>query len=211
MPWKVDSSALLVKLNGTRMAARSPRRDGPESPANGEPLHLELSVLAGSASRAYTSPMRPPGTPGPIETVLVALNEADVRYLVVGGVAVVLHGRLRTTADLDLWLDLSPSNVARAASALAALGYRPRAPVRLEDFADPKARREWVEEKGLIVFSLWNDKSPLEVDLFVREPFDFESAHSRGLVVPLESTEARVIGWEDLLTLTRGSGRPQDL
>jgi hypothetical protein len=38
---------------------------------------------------------------GPIETVLATLNEAGVRYLVVGGVAVVLHGHLRTTADLD--------------------------------------------------------------------------------------------------------------
>jgi hypothetical protein len=155
--------------------------------------------------------MCPSGTPGLIERILVALNEARVRYLVVGGVAVVLHGRLRTTANLDLWLDLSPENLARAVSALAALGYRPRAPVRLEDFANPESRRNWVEEKGLLVFSLWNEKSPLEVDLFVREPFDFEAAHSRGLVVPLESTEARIIGLEDLQKMKRGAGRPQDL
>ena len=39
---------------------------------------------------------------GEIEAVLDSLNQARVRYLVVGGVAVVLHGYLRTTADLDL-------------------------------------------------------------------------------------------------------------
>lgn len=155
--------------------------------------------------------MCPSGTPGPIEKVLVALNDAHVRYLVVGGVAVVLHGRLRTTADLDLWLDLTPENLARAVTALATLGYRPRAPVRFEDFADPVARRTWVEEKGLLVFSLWHEESPLEVDLFVHEPFDFESAHARGLLVPLESTEARIIGLEDLLAMKRRAARPQDL
>jgi hypothetical protein len=41
-----------------------------------------------------------------IEQVLAALNAENVRYLVVGGVAVVLHGHLRTTADLDLVVEL---------------------------------------------------------------------------------------------------------
>jgi hypothetical protein len=48
---------------------------------------------------------------GEIEAVLDALNRAQARYLVVGGVAVVLHGYLRTTADLDLVLHLTPDNV----------------------------------------------------------------------------------------------------
>ncbi|HEX2251636.1 MAG TPA: hypothetical protein VHQ65_00040 [Thermoanaerobaculia bacterium] len=64
---------------------------------------------------------------GDIEQVLKALGRAEVRYLVVGGVAVVLHGYLRATADLDLLLALDEVNVRRAVSALEALGYRPRA------------------------------------------------------------------------------------
>lgn len=44
---------------------------------------------------------------GEIEQVSEALNRARVRYLVVGGVAVALHGYLRTTADLDLVVQLS--------------------------------------------------------------------------------------------------------
>ena len=49
-----------------------------------------------------------------IERVFGALNESGVRYLVVGGVAAVLHGHLRTTGDLDLYVDLAPDNVLRA-------------------------------------------------------------------------------------------------
>jgi len=51
---------------------------------------------------------------GEIEGILDALNRAHVRYLIVGGVAVVLHGYLRTTAALDLIIQLDRDNVLRA-------------------------------------------------------------------------------------------------
>jgi len=57
---------------------------------------------------------------GAIESVLSALNAAGVRYLVVGGVAVVLHGHLRTTADLDLIVQSSREDVLKAVRALRA-------------------------------------------------------------------------------------------
>src|SRR5262245_15818038 len=103
---------------------------------------------------------------GDIERVLEALNAAGVRYLVVGGVAVVLHGHLRTTADLDLVVQLDRDNVLRAMRALTDLGYRPRAPVSAETFADEEVRESWVRDKGLTVFSLWSSRTPtMEVDL----------------------------------------------
>ncbi len=168
-------------------------------------------VLAGYEPRAYTRHMPRADATRPIESVLVALNAAHVRYLVVGGVAVVLHGRLRTTADLDLWVELEPENLKRAVAALSALGYVPRAPVRFDEFADAEMRRAWVEEKGLVVFSLWRRDSALEVDLFVRDPLEFAAAHSRALVVTLDTTDACVVGLDDLLTMKRNAARAQDI
>jgi hypothetical protein len=148
---------------------------------------------------------------GEIEAILDALNRAHVRYLVVGGVAVVLHGYLRTTADLDLVIQLERENVRRAMSALSELQYRPRAPVPAEAFAEPSAREQWIREKGLEVFSLWSPAHPtLEIDIFVSEPFDFDAVYSRALRVPLEKTEAFVIALEDLIALKRQVGRPRD-
>ncbi len=46
------------------------------------------------------------------EPVLAALDAAGVRFVVVGGVAVVLHGHPRMTADLDLVVDLTASRLA---------------------------------------------------------------------------------------------------
>jgi predicted nucleotidyltransferase len=148
----------------------------------------------------------------PIEQVLSALNASGVRYLVVGGVAVVLHGHLRTTADLDLVVSLEPANAGMAIQALTGLGYRPRAPVAAERFADATERATWIAEKGLTVFSLWSDLTPsLEVDLFVREPFDFEQAWARRVTVMLDTTTATVVALQDLLVLKREARRPQDL
>ena len=149
---------------------------------------------------------------GELERVFEALNEAKVRYLVVGGMAVVLHGHLRTTQDLDLVIQLSPENVRAALDALAALGFRPRAPVPLLDFADPEKRERWRREKNLVVFSLWSSDLPdFTLDLFAQEPFDFDGVFSRALRVPFERTEATVVSLADLIELKRKSGRPLDL
>lgn len=149
---------------------------------------------------------------GDIERVLAALNQAQVRYLVAGGVAVVLHGYLRTTADLDLVVQLEPDNTRRALRALASLGYSPRAPVPAEEFADAGIREHWIREKNLEVFSLWSTENPgLEVDLFVREPFDFDEVYESSKELPLETTTVRVVPRLVLIEMKKLAGRPRDL
>lgn len=65
--------------------------------------------------------------------VFSALNDAGVRYVVVGDLAVLAHGVLRATSDIDIVLDLEESNVGRATEALSALGFQPLIPVPLAD------------------------------------------------------------------------------
>ena len=133
--------------------------------------------------------------------------------MVVGGVAVVLHGYPRFTADLDLVVELTASNASAAIAALQTLRYRPRAPVQAEDFADEDIRASWRDEKGLTVFSLWSPSYPgTEVDLFVEEPFDFGEAWSRRLEALLDDgTTVQVVGIDDLRTLKASVGRPKDV
>jgi len=150
---------------------------------------------------------------GALIEIFRALDDTEVRYLVVGGVAVVLHGYPRFTADLDLVLELTASNAAAGVAALQTLGYRPRAPVRAEDFADEDIRANWREEKGLTVFSLWSPSYlGTEVDLFVEEPFDFGEAWSRRLDAVLDDgTTVHVVGIDDLRALKARVGRPKDV
>ncbi len=148
---------------------------------------------------------------GDIERLLTQLTAAGVRYLVVGGVAVVLHGYLRATADLDLVIDLEPQNVATAMDALERIGFRPRPPVPLRDFADRQQRSRWIEEKNLQVFSLWHPAmAGFELDLFVKLPFDFEEAYARASIARLGSADVTVASIGDLVAMKREAGRPRD-
>jgi len=146
------------------------------------------------------------------DIVLAALEKRNVRYLVVGGVAVVLHGYVRFTADLDLVLALDPPNIIAAMEAVTSLGYRPRAPVAALDFADPGKRREWIREKGLTVLGLWSPEHPAtEVDVFVEEPFSIDEALARATRAQLGTNTITVASIPDLIELKRKAARPKDL
>lgn len=140
------------------------------------------------------------------------LADAGVRFIVVGGVAVVLQGVARLTADIDLVLDLDPDNVRRAIHALQAHGLQPLAPVNALDFADSAKRQEWIDTKNLDVFSMRDPGNPLvTVDLFARAPLPFEDLWSRADVFTIQSRELRVACIADLIAMKRIAGRPQDL
>lgn len=148
-----------------------------------------------------------------IEAIIGTLNGAGTRYLVVGGLAVVAHGFVRFTADIDLVLDPEPAAMRRAIEGLQGLGYRPRAPVPFEQFSDPERRGAWAREKQLMVFSVFSDRHPAtEIDLFVEVPFEFDRAYAeaeRFEVGP--GVEATFVSLPDLIAMKRRAGRPQDL
>ena len=146
------------------------------------------------------------------EPVFSALNAADVRYVIVGGLAVVLHGHPRLTADVDLVLDLEPSVARRALEALVGLGLKSRAPVDPLAFADLRQREIWLAEKGMQVFTLFSPANPLLIlDLFVRDPIPFEQLWARAETLDLGGIPVRVASLDDLITMKRAVGRPQDL
>jgi hypothetical protein len=140
------------------------------------------------------------------------LNDAEVRYLIVGGLAVVAHGYVRYTQDIDIVLQLQRENVLRAMSALDAIGYRPLIPVPARDFADEQLRGTWIRDKGMIVFQMLNhDRPSTRLDIFVREPFAFDAEYARAKWEILFGERSPVVHVEELLRLKRECGRPTDL
>jgi hypothetical protein len=147
-----------------------------------------------------------------LEAILSSLNRHEVRYLIAGGLAVAAHGYGRVTFDVDIVLQLQRDNVRQAMRALAALGYRPVAPVAIEDFADPTLRKTWIEEKNMVVFGLYSNQHPeTAVDVFVTEPFDFNEEYQRawvGEIMP--GLSARFICIEALIRMKEVAGREKD-
>jgi len=147
-----------------------------------------------------------------VRAVIDALHEAGARYLIVGGLAVVAHGYLRYTVDLDLVIALDADNVRRSTRALASLGYRPLMPVQIEDLEDARIREVWVREKGMVVFQLVSDRHPeTPVDLFVAEPFDFEVQYAQAARLQLPGNlDAPVLALDQLLAMKARVDRPKD-
>lgn len=148
-----------------------------------------------------------------LEQIFGALQGAEVRYLVVGGMAVIAHGYVRTTKDIDLVIALDPDNLRRALTALTAIGYRPKIPVAAADFADPRKRESWTRDKGMVVFQMISDQFRFEpLDIFVTEPFDFSAEYERAVWKQVSTdVSVPIVGVKQLLDMKRAAARPQDL
>lgn len=146
------------------------------------------------------------------EPIFKILNAAGVRYVVVGGVATLPHGYARLTADVDLAVDLAPQEALKMIRALADKGFRTQVPVSPELFADPAVREEWLQEKHMRAFSLVDLANPMRViDVLLKPEIPFEKLLARSEETFVGETSVRVASLDDLITMKRHAGRPQDL
>ncbi len=141
--------------------------------------------------------------------VLVA---ARVRFVLVGGVALVLHGLDRLTADVDMVIDLSASSAREAVRVLTAVGYRPFAPVDPMALADPRQRREWQTTRHMQVFSFWDSTNTRPtVDIMIDPPVSFEDLWTAASIAHVGGHEVRIASIPHLIRMKEAAGRPQDL
>lgn len=147
-----------------------------------------------------------------VDSTFRALNAAHVRYLVVGGVAVIAHGYVRFTNDLDLVIGLESENVERALIALESINYRPLVPVAQRAFADPIQRECWIREKHMIVFQMLDiDKPKTRLVIFVREPFDFADEYAQAFWQEYRGQDVPFVRRDAMFQMKRDAGRPHDL
>lgn len=147
-----------------------------------------------------------------VRQIFAALNDAQVDYVVVGGLAVILHGYLRATADLDLAIGFSSGNARRGMRALASIGLQPRLPVALDDFADADKRSDWLLNRNMLVFPLWDPANPLRsVDVFIDEPIGFDDLMAEAVIKDMDGLKVRIASIPHLIEMKRRAGRPRDL
>ena len=118
--------------------------------------------------------------------------------MIVGGYAVIYHGYVRTTGDLDIWVALNPENAAQVESAVRSLGYNP-----------PGLKAEWFLRRGSV---LRIGQEPLRFDIINDiDGVAFGDCYARRITAQLDGLEVNFIGLEDLKTNKRASGRNKDL
>lgn len=146
-----------------------------------------------------------------IREIFSALDQAQARYVVVGGLAVILHGHVRLTQDLDLVVDLAPANCKKALTALEQIGLKPRLPVVMGDFTDPAKREDWYQNSHMMVFQLWDPGNPQRsIHIFVREPMKFDDLWRDSVVKDYDGVSIRVASIAHLIAMKSGTGRTRD-
>jgi len=127
-----------------------------------------------------------------------SLNDNGVRYLVIGGYAVALHGYPRYTKDLDVWIERGPENAAKLMQALVQFGFG-SLELTVEDFLEP----EQIIQLGY---------PPNRIDLITSPPgVDFDRSYAARVVVTIDDVPVYFIDLENLKKTKRAAGRLQDL
>lgn len=140
-----------------------------------------------------------------------ALDDAGVRYLVVGGIAVNLHGINRLTADIDLMVAMDADNLARFVSVARNFEMKPVVPVALEDLADASKVSDWIENKHMRAFGLRpKTRSDPTVDILVQPPVRFEDAYARRVLADVAGLMVPTAAIEDIIRMKSGTGRQKD-
>lgn len=123
------------------------------------------------------------------------LERDEVRYAVISGVAVVLHGHVRPIADLDIVIDPAPDEAGRALRTLTDNGFVPSIPLPL----------------SMVSVLRMFDHAQREVDVFVRYSIPFNDMWADSELRRVGKSVARVVSLEHLLRAKRINGRPHDL
>jgi len=147
----------------------------------------------------------------PYVSLLRALADAGVAFAVAGGFAVVLHGVPRMTFDLDIVVDLAADNLSRLVATLSIEGFRPRLPVALSELEDPAKRREWIETRNLIAFSLIHPQRPMEeLDVLLVTPFPWKEFADSRVWRSIDGVSVPVVGRALLRRMKLATGREKD-
>ena len=147
-----------------------------------------------------------------VETIVRALNDARVQYLIVGGLAVNAHGYERLTVDVDLVIGLKEENILRALCALQAAGWQIGAPLKAEEFADA-ARREslrgkrtwWCSRSGAIFIGVRRLTSSFVSRSISRASWPAKWEPVAG------GTAAPIVSYETLIAMKKAAGHNKDL
>ncbi|MEO0988913.1 MAG: DUF6036 family nucleotidyltransferase [Cyanobacteria bacterium J06639_14] len=126
------------------------------------------------------------------------LNDNQVRYLVIGGYAVALHGYPRYTKDIDIWIEMTSENANRVLQALAQFGFA-SLELQPQDFMTP----DQVIQLGY---------PPNRIDLLTTpDGVDFSTCYAARLETEIGGILVNFIDLDNLKINKKASGRLQDL
>jgi hypothetical protein len=142
--------------------------------------------------------------------VIAVLNHSQCPYLIIGGVAVVLHGSSRFTPDINLLLDFKSENFKYALAGLKWLGLTSSENIQLEELLSEENRKNLVNANKPL-FKLDSKEFPsFSADLLLAGDLDFSSLHANRQELPVFGHPTTIVSLDDLINMKQNLNRPQD-
>lgn len=131
---------------------------------------------------------------------IIALNKYDVDYILVGGYSVILHGYLRTTGDLDVWVNKNAANYKKLVSSFNEFG------LSIFDMTE----NNFLSNPDINVFSF--GRPPVSIDILTEvKGLDFTECFKNASFTKVDNLKIRALDYRDLIKAKKASGRPRDL
>ncbi|MGE3757159.1 MAG: nucleotidyl transferase AbiEii/AbiGii toxin family protein [Pseudobdellovibrionaceae bacterium] len=138
--------------------------------------------------------------------IVDAFDSAKLKYAIVGGYALALHGLVRATMDVDLVVNLKQSDFEMSEKVLEKIGLRSRLPVRAQDII--KMRNEYIQNRNLIAWSFVDYSDPSrQVDILITK--DLRDLKCEKISVG--GKKINVASLQEILKMKIEAGRDQDL
>jgi hypothetical protein len=146
-----------------------------------------------------------------LQEIIYNLSANDVKFIICGGVALVLQGSERMTMDLDLSVDLSEENLIKFLDSMKKLNLTPRVPVPPESILSPEKREIMIKEKNALVFTFIDTKNPYkQVDMFITDNLSYEKLKNKVEIIKMGDYNIEVLSKEALLELKKSIDPPRD-
>lgn len=145
------------------------------------------------------------------EEVLREFQKQKVKYVLAGGIAVNLLGFLRSTADMDILVEMSDANLKKVVNILKSKGYHVKQPVDPMGIADEKTRFDWIHNKNMKAFNFYKEDLMKEVDIIIESPVSFEKAEKTAFKVRVDGMTLPVISIGNLIKMKKNTGRGVDV
>jgi len=145
-----------------------------------------------------------------LEEILVELETHNIKFIVCGGVAAVLHGVERMTMDIDISLDLDNTNLKKFLHVIKKMNLKPRIPIPPESILDPEKRKKMIEEKGALVFTFIDpDKLFRQIDIFLEEDKSYKQLYDYIEKINIGGAEINILSIEKLIEMKKNIDPPR--
>jgi predicted nucleotidyltransferase len=146
-----------------------------------------------------------------LKEIIISLAAAEIKFVICGGVAVVLHGVERLTMDIDLAVSMETDNLSAMINVMHDIDMTPRVPVPAETLLDPDMRKIMVSEKNALVFTFIDIKNPYrQVDIFLQNENLYQEIIRDSSVVEICGYKISVISIEKLIQMKKEVNPPRE-